>query len=319
MRTITTNLSNIINQVLGDKLQIVDKVTTTNKIEPSNVSHIAKVLQVWENLQLKLYNLFKEYKGSANMNDVFSKFGDELKFLNDNIQLDDIQVKFQDNYIRAFYGNKRIAQFSLKNGKLLPNEQGQGFLIWSVLGHITCNGKTGLCSGYCYNNSKSFDTHIQFKIDNLITSTLDIFEPLVIKMLQYNPYGQAFVRIHEDGDYYNMDYFTKWLNISKKKKELIFESYTKEPKLLKMVNNINESNKNFVLRFSLMEDTKKEIIEYVAKNNVPNYTVIGEKKKDKATKEIFDQINKKNKCVNSCKYCKKCYSSNNITIINMLH
>ena len=206
-----------------------------------------------------------------------------------------------------------------ENKKLLPNKFGQGFLIWSILGHITCNGKTPLCASYCYNNSKSFAGHIVFKTDCLITSQLSIFEKVIEKMITLSPHKETFVRIHEDGDFYDMEYFNKWMNIAKNNKNITFEAYTKEPELLEKVEKINSENENVVLRFSLMEDSATETIQFVRENNLPNYTCLGTKKKDAEAKKVFEYVAPKNRCMDSCEYCKKCYRKSNITIVTKIH
>jgi len=266
-----------------------------------------------------VFNFFKAEKGSANMVALKKKFKKELDFINKNIKFEDISYEVSGKYIKAFIGEKRIAQLSTQNSKLLPNKFGQGFLIWSILGHITCNGKTPLCASYCYNNSKSFAGHIVFKTDCLISSQLSIFEKIIEKMLTLSPHKETFVRIHEDGDFYDMEYFNKWMNIAENNKNITFEAYTKEPQLLEKIEKINEKNENVVLRFSLMEDSATETIQFVRENNLPNYTCLGTKKQDKEAKKVFEFIALKNRCMDSCEYCKKCYRKSTKTIITKLH
>ena len=138
-------------------------------------------------------------------------------------------------------------------------------------------------------------------------------------MLTLSPHKETFVRIHEDGDFYDMEYFNKWLEIAKNNKNMTFEAYTKEPELLEKVAKINAENENVVLRFSLMEDSAPETIQFVRENNLPNYTCLGVKKGDKDAKKIFEYVAPKNRCVDSCEYCKKCYRKNNLTIVTKLH
>lgn len=315
---ITTNLGRVLNGVMME--QPVKRVVPKTKIQTiKEAEKKNEVINAWESLQLKIYNLFKDFKGTANMTHVKKAFADEIDFINKNISLVDVTYKLEGRYIKAFYCGQRIGQFSTQNKKLLPNSRGEGFLLWSILGHITCNGKTGLCAGFCYNNSKSFDDHLKLKIDCLILSLLDVFVPVVSKMLQLTPHLKTFVRIHEDGDFYDMEYFNKWVEIAEKNKNFTFEAYTKEPQLMLLVNSINAKYKNIVLRFSIMEDTSAEIVEYIVANEVPNYTAIGTKKKDKNAEKAFEYVALPNRCLDSCQHCKKCYTKECITIITKLH
>ena len=318
MKTLKTNLGQIVGGLLlkspikqGAETPTVQNIATSDRI--------AKVVECWNNLAKNIFDFFKAEKGSATMADLKEKFKKELDFINQNIRFEDITFEKNGVYIRAYLGEKRIAQLSTQNNKLLPNSFGQGFLIWSVLGHITCNGKTPLCAAYCYNNSKSFGGHIALKTDCLITSQLDIFEKIIEKMLVFSPHKETFVRIHEDGDFYDMEYFNKWLNIAKNNKNMTFEAYTKEPKLLEKVSKINAENENVVLRFSLMEDSASETIQFVQENNLPNYTCLGVKKGDKDAEKVFEYVAPKNRCMDSCQYCKKCYRKNNITVVTKIH
>lgn len=319
MTTLNTNLEAIVGGLLM-KSPIKHGSAKTPKINTiATAGRIAQVVKCWEDLGKAIFDFFKAEKGSADMVQLKKKFKKELDFINKNIKFEDITFEKSGKYIRAYLGEKRIAQLSTQNKKLLPNNFGQGFLIWSILGHITCNGKTPLCAGNCYNNSKSFAGHITFKTDCLITSQLDIFEKIIEKMLTLSPHKETFVRIHEDGDFYDMEYFGKWMNIAKNNKNITFEAYTKEPQLLDKVAQINAENKNVVLRFSLMEDSAPETIQFVRENNLPNYTCLGTKKKDAEAKKVFEYVALKNRCVDSCEYCKKCYRKNNITIVTKMH
>lgn len=319
MTTLNTNLETIIGDLLM-KAPIKQTATKAPKINTLTTAYrINEVIDCWNKLGQEVFDFFKAEKGSANMQDLKKKFKKELDFLEENTKIEDVTYEVSGKYIKAFLGTKRIAQFSTQNAKLLPNKFGQGFLIWSILGHITCNGKTPLCAGNCYNNSKSFTGHIAFKTDCLITSQLSIFGKIIEKMLTLSPHKETFVRIHEDGDFYDMEYFNKWLEIAKNNKNMTFEAYTKEPELLEKVAKINAENENVVLRFSLMEDSAPETIQFVRENNLPNYTCLGIKRKDIEAKKVFEYISLKNRCMDSCEYCKKCYRKNNITIVTKMH
>lgn len=320
MKTLKTNLGNLLGGVIMTAPIKSGATTQQVKIETLAKASLGDAIQqAWKALNVMIVDFYMSQKGTATMEDVKLKFKDQIAYLNANIKASDITYVLDGNYIRAFYKNQRIGQLSTQNSKLLPNNKGVGFLIWSVLGHISCNGKTSVCSSFCYNNSKSFGANKELKTDCLILSLLDIFPAVMGEMIQLSPHQKSFVRIHEDGDFYDMTYFSKWLEVAENNKNFEFEAYTKEPELLDKVEKINAEKENFLLRFSLMEDTKPEIVEFVRENNLPNYTVLGMSKKDKSAKELFEHIRPENRCVGSCQFCKKCYTKSSITVVTTIH
>lgn len=309
-----TNLGAMLDGIIAD-------APTKEIVKPSFTSVVdtTEVEEAWSKLSIDIFHFFKANKRTANMKDLREHFKDQLNFINSNIKAKSVKIVKAGEYVRAFYGSTRIAQMRICNKKLQPNERGEGFMIWTMLGFITCNGKTELCSKFCYNIGRSFNDIVKLKCDCLILTMLDCFEDVIEKILEHSPHGKTYVRIHEDGDFYNMEYFNKWLNLAKRNKSMVFEAYTKDFEVLEKINDINENYSNMVLRYSIVEDTKKEVIQYVKENNLLNYTVVGKHRKDKNATLIFEKVQGKNKCANDCKYCKKCYSKEVITIVNKVH
>lgn len=319
MKTLKTNLGLLIEEITVDTPIKSSTPIDVKIVDLTDNERLVKVTETWDNLRVAIFDLYKDKKGTATMDDVKKEFKKEIKFLNENIKISDINYSLENKCIKAKIGNLRVGQLSTQNRKLLPNNLGQGFVIWNILGHISCNGKTKCCSSCCYNNCKSFGTHLRLKIDNLILSLLDIFGDVIKNLIELSPHVKTIVRIHEDGDFYDMTYYKKWEKISTENKNYQFEAYTKEPKLMEKINEINKTFDNLLLRFSIMEDTNQDIIKYVKENNLLTYVAIGTHKKDKNAKEVFEMIPQKNRCIGNCQFCKKCYSKESVMIFTTIH
>ena len=309
-----TNLLYLMNgNIINDTETNQPAINYLNEVDKETVGLVKSTLTKLIN---KIYTDFKD-DNYSNVNRLIEKYQAYIKVLNDNITIDDIKISIEGNYIRLYYYGLQLCYFSLGNKKLKENEYGEGFIIWNIIGKLTCNGKTKLCKKYCYNNCKSFESTCKTKINNLIFSLLDVFVPAINKMiLSVNRYRKTYFRIHEDGDFYNMTYFNKWIDILKVNSNVIFTAYTKEPKLLGQINDLNNQYSNLTLRYSIMEDTSKHILDKVTENNIPCYVVMGRKpfkmcsdKEKQNIKELETQIvNLPATCKKSCKYCKKCYN-----------
>ena len=319
MTILNTNLGVLLDNIIMEAPVKVSNLDTI-KIENLQDGHKADAVEsAWVQLQQDIFHFFKAKKGTANMMELIATFAEQINFLNENIEAKDISYKMEGKYIKAYFRKQRIAQLSTYNAKLLPNSKGEGFLLWSVLGHITCNGKTKICAGFCYNNSKSFNKNLALKIDCLILSLLDVFVPVMEKMIQFTPHQKTYVRIHEDGDFYSNEYFEKWMQIAKNNPKFEFEAYTKEPTLLEKINEINASQKNMLLRFSIMEDTNADVVKYVKENNIHSYIALGENTADKKASKVFEYIPVANRCLMSCQLCKKCYKKSSVMVFTKLH
>lgn len=301
------NMTNLLDIMNADILDA--------PVKSKNAKSKAKELTAEEAATIELFKsvidaMYIDCKDAANFDEVLKKHRPAIKVLNNKINDRTVELKLAAGYIKGFYKGYQVFYASLGNAKLKANQYGDGFLIWSIVGKITCNGKTAICSKKCYNVNKSYESNIKSKIRNAIFSQFDCFESIMTRVIKMTPYRKTFVRIHEDGDFYNMKYFAKWQNIaaSVADENTVVMAYTKEPKLLRKINKINAESENMMLRFSIMEDTDAAVVKYVAKNKVPTYTVIGEKSKCKKAAKVFEQLKLANRCMDDCEHCKKCYT-----------
>ena len=339
-------INNDIMQLLNNNL--VENTSTIKPIEKlntnSNYTSIEnpsqkdnRIMYLIDEITEGIYKIFKQ--GDSNDKDSFHSvtaikeyYREEIKELDRLLTMDDITIKYGNN-IGIYFRNKKIGYLSMGNKKLVENKH-SCFLVWSIIGKISCNCKTPNCTKFCYNGCRETKGVLSTKIHNLILSFLGIFEPLMEKIISNHENcknKKVYVRIHEDGDFYNTEYFFKWRRIAKDldDKNIKFMAYTKEDFILKNYNKFVMDN--FVLRYSIVDDTSKENIEYATKNGVPTYIVLGEKKviygafnpnneKHIEYMSFKNKIaNRKDGCCGSCEYCKKCYNNAVQNIFTVIH
>lgn len=322
--------------ILGTNLlDLMDGIVLDNEVIVASKKVVT--LEVAENIKATIETLndtinamYEQCKVATTFDEVLEKNKNNIKKLNDAIQLKDINIKPEKGYIRGYWNGEQLFYVSLGNAKLAPDAHGNGFMIWSIVGKITCNGKTELCSKNCYNCSKSFENNIKSKIRNAIFAQMDCFEDAMVKVAKMTPYAKnTYFRIHEDGDFYNVGYTQRWFNIAEKleNEKIKFMAYTKEPSLLTQINAINAQHKNVMLRFSVMEDTDAEIKAYIKENEVPVFMCLGTQKitarstsaSAKATIKLFNMVNPLNRCMDNCAMCKKCYYTGIKTVVTKMH
>lgn len=319
-----TNLLDLMDGIVLENEVIVEPKTVVTLEVAENVKNIITLLNDTINA------MYNDCKTAKNFDEVIEKYAQSIEELNNAIQLKDINIKPEKGYIRGYWNGEQLFYISLGNGKLMPDEYGNGFMIWSIVGKVTCNGKTELCSKNCYNCSKSYERNIKSKIRNTIFTLLDCFEETMVKVAKMSPYAKnTYFRIHEDGDFYNTEYTQKWFDVAQalEGEKIKFMAYTKEPSLLKQINTVNAERKNVMLRFSVMEDTDQATKEYIKVNNVPTFMCLGTQKitakstseSAKATIKLFNMVNPLNRCMDNCASCKKCYYNGIKTVVTKMH
>lgn len=307
----TTNV-----QFLGTNLvDMMNGLTMARPVENKPVKVVATavaedVALVGEVFETLVNEMYEECKTANNFNEVLDKHQEQIELLNSKVSMTNIILKPQGAYLRGYWNGIQVFYISLGNAKLQANQHGEGFGIWSIVGKITCNGKTNLCAKNCYNTCRSYENNLKTKIRNAIFTQLDAFVPTMVKAIKGMTYEKTYFRIHEDGDFFNMEYFNKWLKIADELQDenVILMAYTKEPQLLTKITKINTEKANVMLRFSVMEDTDQETKNYIMANDVPSYICLGTSKKNKETKKLFNTLVFPVRCMDNCKYCKKCYN-----------
>ena len=203
--------------------------------------------------------------------------------------------------------NSKWVEFTEGNKKL-KSTKAVKFLIFNLPAIITCPFRTALCEKFCYARKaeKQYKKCLPFRMRNYNRTMGNDFIESVVYTLSihaqrpsYQSAKKIIVRIHESGDFYDMGYFEKWVEIAKRMyaicPDMIFTAYTKSPFCIGY-----PLPDNFVVRYSIWSDTKAEYIDEVEKHNTPIYTAV----------EHFTNETENERCrCESCGTCLKCYSN----------
>ena len=206
------------------------------------------------------------------------------------------------------------ANFSTSNHKLVPNEQ-TAFLIWNLPYKITCPFATEMCKKACY-AKKAEDLYPDCNPSrnrNWAFSRTAQFVEWVIAYISKKNVSiakkgkQLVVRIHESGDFYNMEYFTKWMDVCRHFEQtanITFIAYTKSlPYVIKYINDNGALPSNLALRFSVWADTDPVMIALAKKYGIAIYTADDEQNITEETYPNYDVC----RC-SDCATCGHCWS-----------
>lgn len=206
---------------------------------------------------------------------------------------------------------------STKGNKKLKNSGDIKFLIWSLPPIITCPNKTKECSKKCYalksqrlypntRNSRALNFEYSQK-----DSFVDIMNYKIDEIKRNKTYKgkKIYFRIHESGDFYNKEYFDKWIKIINNHKDIQFACYTKSFNIIG--DDIDNLPKNFIVRGSLWNDTPQIDKDYIKKHNLPIFTALDKVAITETNIEI---------CGGSCGIdCLKCYENSVDDIAIQIH
>ena len=201
------------------------------------------------------------------------------------------------------------------NIKLKSNDETL-FIIWSLPARITCPYRTEHCSEKCYavKAETARPDVLPSRMRNFEFSKKPEFVPYMIRLLelkmQYARGRKIVVRVHESGDFYNVFYARKWLEIARHfvGENIVFMAYTKSLPFFKG-ENVPE---NFVIRASLWDDTTPELREESAL--YPVYTALSRAEMDALPEDSFHEC----RC-SDCATCGKCWDKSVRNIICEIH
>jgi hypothetical protein len=208
----------------------------------------------------------------------------------------------------------------LSNGNLkLRSDAKNHFLIWNLPAIKTCLWRTALCEKFCY--AKKAETLyrdvLPCREQNLEESYKDTFVKDMIDHIRWNISRKALAgkkvwfRIHESGDFYSLEYLKKWISIAEQFPGVTFLAYTKAVRLVAQLDYIPE---NFVIRYSVWEDTKQEELQLAYNLGMPIYTAF---KKEELDRKIEQE--EYTKCHCDCQKCKMCYTVRNMKLAVEIH
>jgi hypothetical protein len=108
----------------------------------------------------------------------------------------------------------------------------------------------GICAGFCYAKNGTYNfknvkkAHIE-KLE-LVLYNREGWIKLMNEELSNKKYIGKYIRIHDAGDFFNLQYAKDWIEIAKNNKQCIFYAYTKEVKMFKSI----ELPDNFIVIYS---------------------------------------------------------------------
>jgi hypothetical protein len=109
----------------------------------------------------------------------------------------------------------------------------------------------GVCASFCYakNGTFMFSNVRKAHIEKLefVLNKRDEWINAINTELKLKKYNGKYIRIHDAGDFFSLQYAMDWINFAKENPQCIFYTYTKEVSLFK---NIGELPKNFITIFS---------------------------------------------------------------------
>jgi Gene product 88 len=117
---------------------------------------------------------------------------------------------------------------------------------------VTCPN-AGVCAKLCYARSGTFNfsnvkkahtAKLEMLLDDLEGWKAQMLDELTAKRYR----GGKYVRIHDSGDFFSVDYFDAWVQIAKQTPDVVFYAYTKE---VQMVKTYGLLPSNFVIIFSM--------------------------------------------------------------------
>jgi hypothetical protein len=122
----------------------------------------------------------------------------------------------------------------------------------------------------------------------------------------------VYFRIHESGDFYNQEYYDKWIQIINSFPNIHFLAYTKSIKY------VHESKyeipSNLTIRFSVWNDTSEDQIKLANDMHLPIFTAL---KKEELDNKVATE--KYAKCSCKCENCKKCFNHSYNKIAVAIH
>ena len=213
------------------------------------------------------------------------------------------------------------------------------FLTWSLPSRITCPYATETCKKRCFaKKNETFKAVRDSRHRNLTETYKDTFVEDMIKHFEYHlqrPKAQdklIIVRIHTSGDFYNTEYFNKWVNISnyfKGNDKILFQAYTKSMPILidrfEYISSMSGMDKeeyadylketvNIHFVWSVWHDTPVEYTEFAKLLELQTFTALPKN-------EIEDVIkNGSFVCKDlDCASCRECYLDNHKEIVISYH
>lgn len=217
---------------------------------------------------------------------------------------------------------------NVNGNKKLQNNSDTRFVIWNLPAVKTCPYSTPMCQKSCYARKAEciYPQVLPSREKNYLDSLEDEFVDNMIYTIESLLKSRGFLgkrvifRIHESGDFYNVDYAAKWVMICRHfvdNPQIVFLAYTKS--IIYMINcgyGLDTFPKNLIIRSSLWKDTKKELVDLTFSYNMPIYTALtaGEMETERQNGHKFAKCECKN-----CATCQICWNASIKDVICEIH
>lgn len=204
--------------------------------------------------------------------------------------------------------------------KKLKSSKEVKFLIFNLPAIKTCPFATEHCKALCYARKaeKMYPGCLPCREKNFMESKKESFVNDMTEVINnyvsrkaYKAAEKIFFRIHESGDFYNQEYFDKWVQIAKVFPNVTFLAYTKSVRYVLFTTEIIPEN--FIIRYSLWDDTKETEKSLCDCLYLPTYTA------EYMTKEKIQSLGDRFCECKDCGTCRKCYSNEIHDIVTEIH
>lgn len=210
----------------------------------------------------------------------------------------------------------------------LRNTDSVRFIIWNLPAVKTCPFSTAHCRQSCYARKaeRVYPQVLPSRERNYTDSQSDSFVENMIFTIESELKSKKYLgkvavfRIHESGDFYNLEYTRKWVSIARHFEnvpDLVFLAYTKS--IVYFVQSGYDTEtfpKNLVIRSSLWDDTTARNRALTVANHFPVYTALS--RHDMTEKANRGEAFTECRCYD-CGTCGKCWNTADREIICEIH
>ena len=124
-------------------------------------------------------------------------------------------------------------------------------VTFSLPAVVTCPGADKcLIGGYCHAGNFNYNSVKNKYVQNFKASESDSFVDMICDELKNKWTYSAYVRIHPTGDFYNMNYFKKWVEIARRNPDIGFYAYTKSINIVAEYVKSHELPRNMTITYS---------------------------------------------------------------------
>lgn len=165
-----------------------------------------------------------------------------------------------DGKLKSFFSkeNTKMKETMEKN----PDKE---FICFNMPAKVTCP-QAKECLRYCYaskgrynfsNNRRSMMRHYEISKTDRFTELID--QEVGWRVRQAAKKGRTlYIRVHDSGDYYSLEYARKWIAIAKANPDAVFYSYTKSVSIWHYLEDNGEKPENF--RLIMSEGGKEDLL-----------------------------------------------------------